>query len=303
MEAFHGLVLVKKPAGITSHDVVSKLRRILKTKSVGHAGTLDPLAEGLMVALVGEATKLSQYILEDDKGYRLKARFGVETDTLDITGAVLKTSPVAATTEQIQNLALSLQGSMHLKVPIYSAIKIKGQKLYEYARNDEPVEVPTKEMTFWDIRFLAHEGDEAEFDFKCSKGSYVRSWIGLLGEKLGCGATMTALTRTWSSPFHLEQAMTLEELETTVGRGEPAPAMLPMHQALPGVKKIRIRGHDQVLLGNGQISHDLRSFLITSFDPASDEIIQVVSLSTGKLLALVGIEKDRGFVIKRVIKY
>lgn len=303
MEAFHGLVLVRKPSGITSHDVVARLRRILKTKSVGHAGTLDPLAEGLMVALVGEATKLSQYILEDDKGYQLKARFGLETDTLDITGEVLKTSPVDATTEQIRSEALSLQGLMSLKVPIYSAIKIKGQKLYDYARKEQEVEIPSKEMTFWDVEFLGRDGDEAEFVFKCSKGSYVRSWIGLLGEKLGCGATMTALTRTWSSPFHLTQSVTLEDLEKNLIAGQPVPAMVSMDMALPGVKKIRIKGHDQVLLGNGQISHDLRSFLITSFDPLKDDIIQIVSLSSGKLLALVGIEKDRGFVIKRVIKY
>lgn len=303
MEPFHGLVLVRKPSGITSHDVVSKLRRILKTKSVGHAGTLDPLAEGLMVALVGEATKLSNYILNDDKAYRLKAKLGVETDTLDITGQVLKTSAVDASTERIRDLGLSLQGPMSLKVPIYSAIKIKGQKLYDYARNEEEVEIPSKEMTFWDVEFLGREGDEAEFNFKCSKGSYVRSWIGLLGERLGCGATMSALTRTWSSPFHLEQSVTLEELEKGLQGGQEVPAMVSMDKALPGVKKIRIRGHDQVLLGNGQISHDLRSFLITSFDPQSDEIIQILSLSTGKLLALVGIEKDRGFVIKRVIRY
>lgn len=303
MEPFHGLVLVRKPAGITSHDVVSRLRRILKTKSVGHAGTLDPLAEGLMVALVGEATKLSQYILEDDKAYRLKAKLGIETDTLDITGEVLKTSAVDVSTERIRELGLSLQGPMSLKVPIYSAIKIKGQKLYDYARNDEEVEVPSKEMTFWDVDFLGRAGDEAEFQFKCSKGSYVRSWIGLLGERLGCGATMSALTRTWSSPFHLDQAMTLEDLERNLGEAKPVPAMVTMERALPGVKRIRVRGHDQVLLGNGQISHDLRSFLITSFDPAEDEIIQILSLTSGKLLALVGIEKDRGFVIKRVIKY
>lgn len=303
MSTFHGLVLVRKPSGVTSHDVVSRLRRILGTKSVGHAGTLDPLAEGLMVALVGEATKLSQYILEGDKAYQLKARLGIETDTLDITGQTLKTAPVSVTLEQVRDLGLSLTGEMSLKVPIYSAIKIQGQKLYDYARNEQAVEVPHKDMNFWGLEFLGFDGTDAEFRFHCSKGTYVRSWIDLLGQKLGCGATMSALTRFWSDPYALEQSITLEHLEEELKAGREVAAMVPMEKALPAVKKVRIKGYDQTLLSNGQISHELRSFLITMFDPQKDDIIQVLSLTSGKLLALVGIEKDRGFVIKRVIKY
>jgi tRNA pseudouridine55 synthase len=303
MSIFHGLVLVRKPTGVTSHDVVARLRRILGTKSVGHAGTLDPLAEGLMVALVNEATKLSQYILEGDKAYHLKARLGIETDTLDITGQTLKTYPVDVTEAQVRELGLSLQGAMNLKVPIYSAIKINGQKLYDYARNEQEVQVPYKDMKFWDVEFLGFDGAEAEFCFRCSKGSYVRSWINLLGTKLTCGAAMSALTRTWSDPYSLEQSIRLEDLEVELKAGKQVSAMIPLEMALPAVKKVRVKGHDQTLLGNGQISHELRSFLITLFDPQKDDIIQVLSLNTGKLLALVGIEKDRGFVIKRVIKY
>ncbi|HEY8272802.1 MAG TPA: tRNA pseudouridine(55) synthase TruB [Pseudobdellovibrionaceae bacterium] len=303
MSTFHGLVLVRKPTGVTSHDVVARLRRILGTKSVGHAGTLDPLAEGLMVALVNEATKLSQYILEGDKGYHLKARLGVETDTLDITGQTLKTSPVTLAADQVREMGLQLQGSMNLKVPIYSAMKINGQKLYDYARKEQEVQVPHKDMNFWDMEFLGFDGTQAEFSFRCSKGTYVRSWIELLGSKLGCGATMSALTRTWSDPYKLEQSIWLEDLEADFKAGRPIAAMIPMEMALPFVKKVRVKGHDQTLLGNGQISHELRSFLITLFDPQKDNIIQVLSLTTGKLLALVGIEKDRGFVIKRVIRY
>ncbi|MGZ3744365.1 MAG: tRNA pseudouridine(55) synthase TruB [Pseudobdellovibrionaceae bacterium] len=303
MSLFHGLVLIRKPPGVTSHDVVARLRRILGTKAVGHAGTLDPMAEGLMVALVNEATKLSQYILEGDKAYHLKARLGIETDTLDITGQTLKNNPVNVSVEQVREMGELLQGTMNLKVPIYSAIKINGQKLYDYARKEEEVQVPHKEMSFWDLEFRSFDGAEAEFFFRCSKGSYVRSWIELLGAKLGCGATMSALTRTWSDPYLLEQSIGLDDLELELKAGNTVAAMIPMEKALPSVKKVRVKGYDQILLANGQISHELRSFLITLFDPQKDDIVQVLSLTSGKLLALVGIEKDRGFVIKRVIKY
>jgi tRNA pseudouridine55 synthase len=303
MTEFHGLILVRKVSGMTSHDVVARLRRILGTKAVGHAGTLDPLAEGLMVAMVGEATKLSQYILEGDKAYHLHARLGVETDTLDITGKTLKTAEIHCGDSQVREVGLTLSGAMNLPVPIYSAIKINGQKLYDYARNEQEVQIPQKDMNFWDVKFLGFESPEAEFSFRCSKGTYVRSWIALLGQKLGCGATMSQLTRTWSDPYFLEQSILLEDLEAALKQGQPVSSMIPLEQALPKVKRVRIKGHDQTLLGNGQISHDLRSFLITSFDPEVYDIIQVSSLTSGKLLALVGIEKDRGFVIKRVIKY
>jgi tRNA pseudouridine55 synthase len=210
---------------------------------------------------------------------------------------------VNVTLDQVRDVGLSLVGEMSLKVPIYSAIKIQGQKLYDYARNDQAVEVPHKDMKFWDLEFLGFDGTDAEFRFHCSKGSYVRSWIELLGTRLGCGATMSALTRFWSDPYALEQSITLEDLEAELKAGREVAAMVPMERALPAVKRVRIKGYDQTLLSNGQISHELRSFLITMFDPQKDDIIQVLSLTSGKLLALVGIEKDRGFVIKRVIKY
>ena len=128
---FDGLLLVDKPSGISSHDVVARLRRILGTKSVGHSGTLDPLASGLMACLINEGTKLSQYILEGDKGYRVQIKFGVRTDTLDITGQVLEEKSVTHSQEDLLREAYKLSGEMELQVPIYSAIKIQGQKLYE----------------------------------------------------------------------------------------------------------------------------------------------------------------------------
>ncbi len=300
---FNGLLLVDKPSGISSHDVVARLRRILSTKAVGHSGTLDPMASGLMACLINEGTKLSQYILEGDKGYRLRAQFGLRTDTLDTTGNILEQKPVDLTREAILAAADKLQGEMELEVPIYSAIKVQGKKLYEYAREEKAVVLPKKVMKFWDVVPVDVGPDWAEFDIKCSKGSYIRTWIDLLGAALGCGAAMSSLRRTWSAPYLINQAHTLEDIEAQVKQGQWGAAFVPMDVALPQVKRVRIRGQDQVLLSNGQISHDLRSQLIASFKPDEDQYIQVIAQEGGQLLAVVGLEPGRGFVIRRVFKY
>jgi tRNA pseudouridine55 synthase len=302
-ENFNGLLLVDKPSGMTSHDVVSRLRRILGTRAVGHSGTLDPLASGLMACLINEGTKLSQYILEGDKGYRVRAQWGIRTDTLDVTGEVLETLPISHTMEQVVKEAMALQGEMEVEVPIYSAIKIQGKKLYEYAREEKAVELPKKLMKFWDVTLVEQTPEWADFDIKCTKGSYIRTWVDLLGKKLGSGAAMSALRRTWSSPYTIDQALTLENLEKIVGQGQEHSAFVAMDRALPMVKRIRVKGQDQVLLGNGQISHDLRTQLISMFQPTQDQYIQVISQEGGRLLALIGLEPGKGFALRRVFKY
>ncbi len=297
---WNGLLLVDKPCGLSSHDVVARLRRILGTKAVGHSGTLDPLASGLMVCLINEGTKLSQYILEGDKAYRVRLQLGLRTDTLDITGEVLETKPVQVKGAQILQAADALQGEMNVEVPAYSAKKVQGKKLYEYARQDEAVEIPKKVMKFWGVKACEVGTDFAEFEITCSKGSYIRTWVDLLGQNLGCGATMTALRRTWSAPYFLDQARTLEDLERADDKNEAA--FVSMQNALPQVKRIRVKGQDRVLLSNGQISHDLRSQLITLFKPHEDQYIQIQNLEDGQLLALVGVDPQRGFSIKRVFR-
>lgn len=300
---FHGLLLVDKPSGISSHDVVAKLRRILGTKSVGHSGTLDPMASGLMACLINEGTKLSQYILEGDKGYRVRAQWGIRTDTLDTTGQILEQKNASLDPDRIMAEALKLQGEWEFEVPIYSAIKIQGKKLYEYAREEKEVTLPKKLMKFWEVTPGEFGPEWAEFDLKCSKGSYIRTWVDVLGQRLGCGAAMSYLRRTYSAPYVISQAQTLEAIEASVKEGIWGSAFIPMERALPQVKKVRIKGQDRVLLGNGQISHDLRSQLITAFNPSQDQYIQVVAQDGGQLLALVGLEPGRGFVLRRVFKY
>ena len=179
----NGLFLVDKPSGMTSHDVVARMRRLLATKAVGHAGTLDPLATGLLVILVGQATKLSQFILNGDKSYRVRVKFGVITDTDDITGEIVReTSSPDWTEAQLKQAVKDLTGSLELPVPIYSAIKVKGKKLYEQARKKQEVEAPLRKMDFKACELVEWGESWADAFIHCSKGSYIRSWSRALGE-------------------------------------------------------------------------------------------------------------------------
>lgn len=298
----HGLLLINKPSGMTSHDVVARVRRILGTKSVGHTGTLDPMASGLMVLLIGEATKLSQYILEQNKAYRLKALFGKTTDTLDITGQILSTSDQRAEPAEVTEQILKLCGPLELPVPLFSATKIGGKKLYEYAREEKEVQIPMKTMTFFDLKIESQTENEIEVSMRCSKGSFVRSWVHRLGEILQVGAVLSALVRTESMPYFLENAITLEELEQ-LKSPEFFRGFIPMVATLPTSPLIRIKGQDQVMIGNGLISHGLKSQLIGAYRPGQESLIKIVAQSTGELLALVGMEIGKGFVIRRVFRY
>lgn len=301
--AINGLLLVDKPTDCTSHDVVARARRIFQMRSIGHSGTLDPLASGLMVLLMGEGTKLSDYILSENKCYKLKLKLGLTTDTLDVTGQTLSTAPVAVTEAEFQTAAESLVGSLQLPVPMFSAVKIQGQKMYEYARKNEAVIAPMKEMNFFDMKLLSLTLPEAEIEISCSKGSYIRAWIHELGQRLGCGAVMTELRRLRSEPFSIENAVRLENLENQTSlEGYPS-AFIGLAEALPTWKAIRIQGREQALLRNGQIAKDLAARLILE---------QKQALSTGKtvgirvldsnsqLLALLEATTDKGLRIRRV---
>lgn len=294
----NGLLLVNKAPGLTSHDVVARVRRTLKTREVGHSGTLDPLASGLMVLLIGEATKLSAYVTEGNKSYEVGIKLGVTTDTLDVTGSVLTEKQISQSSQEILDMALALHGEMNLPIPMFSAKKVDGKKLYEYARAGEEIVQPHKIMKFWDVTSTS----PTVYSLHCSKGSFIRSWVSLLGEKLGCGATMASLKRTSSHHYNLADALTLEQLETLPAENLSS-NLVPLDQALKGLKSIRVKGQDEVLLKNGQISHSLRSQLISRFNPAEDQIIQILPDQRGKLLALIGIEEGQGFKIRRVFNY
>lgn len=303
--ALNGLLLVDKPTDCTSHDVVARARRIFKMRSIGHSGTLDPLASGLMVLLLGEGTKLSDYILSENKRYRLKLKLGLTTDTLDVTGTTLTqvTEPFTFTEDVVVNIIREqLTGTLQLPVPMYSAVKIQGQKLYEYARKNESVEAPIKVMTFFDIELISFNGVEAEVELSCSKGSYIRAWVHELGQKLGCGAVMTELRRLRSEPFSIENAVRLETLEDPQDLSN-LEAFVSMAEALPTWKAVRVMGREESLLRNGQIAKDLAARLILEQKQAvnSGKTVGIRVLdSNSRLLALLEATPDKGLKIRRV---
>lgn len=301
---WNGLLLIDKPVNCTSHDVVDRVRRILKMTAVGHSGTLDPLASGLMVLLLGQATKLSNYILAQDKRYWTKLQLGVTTDSGDRDGQTLSTTPVRISEKQLHEALDKLVGDLDLPVPMVSAIKVKGKKLYEYAREEVQMTAPMKRMRFYDLRLTRWDGDVVEAEISCGKGGYIRSWATELGRLLGVGATVNELRRLESLPYNVHEAVTLEQLGQLVHEAKSlGPAFIPMAQALPGWISCSVRGREEQLLRHGQISHDLGNRLIVAQKDAVREQkavgIKVVGES-GELVGLLEALPGQGLKIRRI---
>lgn len=213
----NGVLVVNKEKDYTSRDIVNIISKALKTKKVGHTGTLDPLATGVLVVTVGEATKISELLTSSFKEYIADIELGIETDTLDITGNILKEETVFKTKEEIENILSSMIGSYDQEVPIYSAVKINGKKLYEYAREKEEVELPKRKVEVKEIELLNYrqKEDKVFFKMRClvSKGTYIRSLVRDIATKLNTIGVMTDLIRTKQGKFNIEDAYTLEKIK------------------------------------------------------------------------------------------
>jgi tRNA pseudouridine55 synthase len=227
-----GIFNVNKPAGMTSHDVVSVVRGFSRLQRVGHAGTLDPMATGVLLVCLGQATRVVEYLSDHDKKYRARVRLGVETDTYDATGTVVAERTVGATREQIETALRDFVGKLSQMPPAYSAIKQQGVPLYKLARQGKPVETEPRAVEIFSIGLVDVALPEIEFDVHCSKGTYIRSLAHDLGEKLGCGAHLTALTRTASGQFTLGEAHTLDELHAAFEDGYAERFLIPIDEAL-----------------------------------------------------------------------
>lgn len=211
-----GVIVINKPKGKTSHDMVSFVRRITHIRRVGHTGTLDPMATGVLPICIGKATKAADMLTASDKRYTAQLKLGETTDTLDAEGTVLERSEVNVTREQIISAVKSFEGEIMQIPPMYSAIKKDGKKLYELARSGIEVEREARKITIYSIDILDIQTDTVTIDVKCSKGTYIRTLCDDIGKLLGCGAHMTSLVRTQSGMFTIENSYTADELENGI---------------------------------------------------------------------------------------
>lgn len=212
-----GILIINKPQGYTSQDVVSKVKKILNVKKAGHTGTLDPMATGVLPVLIGEYTKLSKYLIEHDKTYVAKLKLGLKTDTGDLEGNVIEEKEFDKSIlekSNVENVLKSFLGKQKQIPPMYSAIKINGKKLYEYAREGIEVEVEPRDIELYKLNLLSIENDEIEFEVSCSKGTYIRVVCEDIAKTLGTIGTMSSLNRTIVDKFNISQAITFEELES-----------------------------------------------------------------------------------------
>lgn len=208
-----GILLVDKPAGWTSHDVVGRLRRMTGQRRIGHSGTLDPMATGLLVVFLGRATRAVEFAEGHDKAYTALLRPGVVTDTLDTTGAVLATSPERPTLSELEAALGAFRGEIEQLPPMYSALKYNGKKLYEIARAGGEVERKPRPVTIYCLECTGERGGDFVLEVECSKGTYIRTLCDDIGRALGCGACMSGLRRTRAGGFDVRDALTIEEIE------------------------------------------------------------------------------------------
>ena len=208
-----GIVNINKPGGMTSHSVVSRVRRILGIKRVGHTGTLDPDAEGVLPVCVGKSTKLSDYVMGKEKIYRAVLHLGITTNTQDMSGEVLSKTTPNVSKEEFEMAVSSFIGEIKQIPPMYSAIKIGGKKLYELARQGVEVERKERSVTISEIDIEEFDGETATINVHCSKGTYIRTLCHDIGQKLGCGAAMGKLIRTKNGRFEISESVSLEEFE------------------------------------------------------------------------------------------
>lgn len=245
----NGVLLLDKHQGLSSNDVLQKVKRIYNANKAGHTGALDPLATGMLPICLGESTKFSQFLLDADKRYRVIARLGQRTNTSDADGEVVQERPVEFTQEQLDAALEQFRGDSQQIPSMYSALKHQGKPLYEYARQGIDVPREARDITVYELQFIRWEGDELELEIHCSKGTYIRTIIDDLGEVLGCGAHVIYLRRVQVSNYPSDRMVSLEQLQQMVAAAEEAgvetrtvldPLLLPMDTAASHLPEINL---------------------------------------------------------------
>jgi tRNA pseudouridine55 synthase len=237
-----GVLVIDKPSGVTSHDVIKKLRGILGTQRIGHTGTLDPMASGVLLACVGEATKVVQFLVGWDKKYEAQIRLGITTDTYDADGEIVQTKDDLSLSEgDILKAIHSFEGKIWQVPPLHSAIKYKGKKLYQYARARQRVPVKKREVEIKELEVLNINVPYLKLKIGCSKGTYIRSLAHDLGQRLGCGAHLLSLRRTQVGRFKIQEALTLEDVFSSVANDKLKDFFVPVEKALDHLPTVVVR--------------------------------------------------------------
>ena len=286
--ATDGILIINKATGMTSHDVVAKVRKILHQKRVGHAGTLDPAASGVLPICVGQGTRVAEYLSESGKAYQAEITFGIITDTYDSEGTIIRTADATGLTqEQIEQTLAHFLGPQMQMPPRYSAIKIQGQPAYKRSRAGETVELEPRPIEIFQLQILTWLPPHLTLAIECSKGTYIRSLAYDLGEQLGCGGYLTSLIRTRSGPFSLSDSITLEQLAEAVTQGTVANHLFSPDTALQHYPALQIDNTtaQHVLHGNAFAYHD-NSLAMANLAQVYD--------ATGHFLAIATWDAEQG---------
>lgn len=299
-----GVILIDKPAGITSNDTLQKVKRIYFAEKAGHTGALDPLATGMLPLCFGEATKFSQFLLDSDKRYRVVAKLGERTNTSDSDGEVVETREVKVDRGQLERCIAKFRGTTDQIPSMFSALKHEGRPLYEYAR--EGIEVPRKsrKITVYSIELIRFEGHEVEMEVHCSKGTYIRTITDDLGEMLGCGAHVTYLRRTGVSNYPYENMVTIEHLEALLEKAHREeisprelldPLLMPMDSAVQDLPEVNMTTElaDHVLHGQP----------VQVFGAPQDGIVRMTSGEERLFIGIGHIDDDGRVAPKRLVVF
>jgi len=279
-----GVIVVDKPDGPTSHKVVSIVRSGTGVRKVGHAGTLDPRASGVLVLCLGPATRLSEYLSSSIKIYEAGIRFGESTETYDAEGETTRSAGKVPTEVQIESALEMFRGEIQQIPPPYSAIKLQGKKAYELAREGKPVKLDPRSVTVYELTKLQYEPPDLSIRVECSAGTYIRSLAHDLGQALSTGAHLSALRRLRAGPFGLEDAVSLEELQEAMRRGEWKTLMRPASEALPDLPIVTVEQAELERIRNGLRipSKEGATGMARALDPGGELVAILVSAENGQ---------------------
>lgn len=302
--AINGVLLLDKTTGISSNDILQKVKRLYFAEKAGHTGALDPLATGMLPICLGEATKFSQFLLDSDKRYRVIAKLGQRTDTSDSDGQVVETRPVNVQRETLLTHIASFQGQTWQVPSMFSALKHQGKPLYEYARQGIDVAREARKINVYEITLHRFEGDEVEMEVHCSKGTYIRTIVDDLGERLGCGAHVTMLRRIGVANYPYQSMVTLEQLNALVeqAQGEESEKyqrldelLLPMDTAVQDLPEVNLIAELAHMVQHGQA--------VQVFGAPTEGLVRMTEGEQRRFLGVGQIDQDGKVAPKRLVVY